>query len=300
MTVIARFKMTGNANSDERIFDFAKGEANDNVMLTRNGSSSRLEFSIRNSNQTVCTLVVDGVLVQEEWMTIAVRYNDSLNNVDMLKNGTAIADVSCSSTPANRDVYKSYVGKSNWAPNPTTSMDLAGLLIIEDYLNNDEVIAAGRQLEQEGIRMSFEKIRATHLGSNLSITISGDDLNVSKPSMEWSLFGLPGWKSLGSSHKEECTITAGAGVMPQFAFSYRHCTGRSAHFIWLGVGIAPTAATCAAIVLGRPDCASKENFVWAGGSASADRKCGCFTQGSLADCVWQDPPASGVDRKSVV
>jgi hypothetical protein len=30
-------------------------------------------------------------------------------------------------------------------------MDLAGLLIIEDYLNNDEVIAAGRELEQGGV-----------------------------------------------------------------------------------------------------------------------------------------------------
>jgi hypothetical protein len=157
MTVIARFKMTGNANSDERIFDFAKGEGNDNVMLTRNGSSSRLEFSIRNSNQTVCTIVVDDVLVQEEWMTIAVRYNDALNKVDMLKNGTALADVSCSSTPANRDVSKSYVGKSNWASDPTTSMDLAGLLIIEDYLNNDEVIAAGRQLEQGGVSSATTK-----------------------------------------------------------------------------------------------------------------------------------------------
>jgi hypothetical protein len=294
MTAIARFKMTGNANSWERIFDFGKGEDNDNVMLTRQFESSKLEFSIRNSNQFVCELVVDNVLVQEEWMTIAVRYDDALNKVDMLKNGNVLANVSCSSTPANRDVSKSYVGKSNWASDATTSMDLAGLLIIEDYLNNDEVIAAGRELEQGGMRMSFEKIRATHLGSNFSITISGDDLNVSQPSMQWSLYGLPGWKSLGSSHKEECTITAGAGVMPQFAFAYRHCTGRSAHFIWLGVGIAPTAATCAAIVLGRPDCASKENFVWAGGSASADRKCGCFTQGSLADCVWQDPPASGV------
>jgi hypothetical protein len=148
MTAIARFKMTGNANSWERIFDFGKGEDNDNVMLTRQFESSKLEFSIRNSNQFVCELVVDNVLVQEEWMTIAVRYDDALNKVDMLKNGNVLANVSCSSTPANRDVSKSYVGKSNWASDATTSMDLAGLLIIEDYLNNDEVIAALQALRR--------------------------------------------------------------------------------------------------------------------------------------------------------
>jgi hypothetical protein len=44
MTAIARFKMTGNANSWERIFDFGKGGDNDNVMLTRQFESSKLEF----------------------------------------------------------------------------------------------------------------------------------------------------------------------------------------------------------------------------------------------------------------
>ena len=43
-------------------------------------------------------------------------------------------------------------------------------------------------------------------------TMSGDWLDDSQTSREWKLYGFPYWKSLGSSHKEECTITAGAGI----------------------------------------------------------------------------------------
>jgi len=124
-------------------------------------------------------------------------------------------------------------------------------------------------------------------------TMSADWLDDSQTSREWKLYGFPYWKSLGSSHKEECTITAGAGVMPQFVFSHQHCAGRD-HFMWLGAGSASTAAQCAAIVLGRPDCGSKQLFIWAG-VAGADGNCGCFKQGSLEDCVWQDPAVGDVD-----
>ena len=68
-------------------------------------------------------------------------------------------------------------------------------------------------------------------------TMSADWLDDSQTSREWKLYGFPYWKSLGSSHKEECTITAGAGVMPQFVFSHQHCAGRD-HFMWLGAGSA--------------------------------------------------------------
>jgi hypothetical protein len=154
LTIIARLKMTGSsAIKWEKIFDFGKGEFNDNVLLTRLDETSNIGFEVANANQWACQFVANNVLVQQEWMTIAVRYN--AGTVNMLKNGEALALAGkCTSTPADRNVSKSYLAKSNWVADATTAMELAGLLIIEDYLDDDEVKAAGKQLEEGAVGSS--------------------------------------------------------------------------------------------------------------------------------------------------
>jgi len=252
LTVITRFRFTGHMNAWERIFDFGDGENDDNVYLARRDRTSTLQFQVINVDQVACELNVDNVLVQDEWMTIAVRYN--AGRVDMLKNGNALVavsgtlcqtasegfyeylqqwddkpayaktdgsrfiyylssygkwyfsdtlgsttvnarvvssaadvsgiaatwqeycnndwtdsggltvqrDVSCSSVPADRDVSTSYVGKSNWPLDSTANMELAGLLIIEEYLDKDDVMSAGKQLTEGGVSSVTVKGVLTH------------------------------------------------------------------------------------------------------------------------------------------
>ena len=95
-----------------------------------------------NGASTVCNVEAAGVLKQNEWLTIVVRYDAADGSVRLLVNGNEAASASCSQPLTDRSLTNTFVGKSNWPANPTFNGDMAGVLVSDRYLSRDQVQSA--------------------------------------------------------------------------------------------------------------------------------------------------------------
>ncbi len=95
-----------------------------------------------NGASIVCNVEAAGVLKQNQWLTIVVRYDAADASVRLLVNGKQAASGSCSEPLADRSLANTFVGKSNWPGDPTFNGAMAGVLVSDRYLSDDQIQSA--------------------------------------------------------------------------------------------------------------------------------------------------------------
>ncbi len=104
-----------------RIFDFGNGQASDNILLARSGTSNDLTLHIYRGGSLDVTLTTVGVLELNKWKHIAVTLgactSDNTAVISIYVDGQKQA-AERKVLPNNIARTKSYFGKSNWSANP--------------------------------------------------------------------------------------------------------------------------------------------------------------------------------------
>jgi len=147
-TAVAVVKFTGTTGEHERIFDFGKGESNDNILLGRSGTASVLAFGIWNAAE-FCVVTSPSAIVQNSWLTIVATYTSSSNTLQ-LRVGSNVVFERCTLARTDRDVTKMYVGKSNWAHEGYFQGSIAGLYIVDAPLNDAQTLEISNSM-YEGV-----------------------------------------------------------------------------------------------------------------------------------------------------
>jgi len=152
LTAVAVVKFEGSAGIFERIFDFGNGAESDNIILYRRFTTEELLFEIRNGATTVCKIVQTNAITQDAWITIIVRYNAQDHSVELMLNGTVVSSGTCSQPSTDRSLTRTYIGKSNWPSDDFLSGSIAGVLVVDTYLDTAAAtLIADRMVQGDAI-----------------------------------------------------------------------------------------------------------------------------------------------------
>lgn len=96
-----------------RFFDFGSGEAMDNILLARLGSTDNLYFEAYNVSSATVKLSATHGMDEKKWMFLAVT--QSGGNVSLYKNGVLLQSYKTDLLPRNVTRTRNYLGRSNWS-----------------------------------------------------------------------------------------------------------------------------------------------------------------------------------------
>jgi hypothetical protein len=133
-TALCLMRFTGTPNDNERVFDFGSGQANDNILLGRSGGN----FYAYMFNGNSPFWIQGGTIVQNQWTFVVFRYNYN-GTMQLYQDGRLVATGS-NLTINNRTTSINYIGRSNWASDPYSNMELAGLLVYNRFLADTEIV----------------------------------------------------------------------------------------------------------------------------------------------------------------
>jgi hypothetical protein len=140
-SAVCQFAFTNGIGTWERIFDFGNGAGSDNILFSRNGTSTVLTFEIYNNNVSLGVLNTPAVLNQNQVYTAIVVYNPSIGQY-----GTAYiyfqgATYSRTYTAAPRSLNRTltYVGRSNWGSDAYSNVNVNYLSVYNRVLTSDEI-----------------------------------------------------------------------------------------------------------------------------------------------------------------
>lgn len=112
LTVAAWVFYNGTGNW-ERIIDFGNGSFANNILFSRNGTSSNLVYQAYNGGTAGAYVTATNVLTPLTWMHLAVTQS-STGSVVIYKNGVPVATGTTTVPPiATRN--NNYIGRSNWS-----------------------------------------------------------------------------------------------------------------------------------------------------------------------------------------
>jgi len=135
---VAVVKFTDTPGEGERIFDFGKGPDSDSILITRNGISDALGFSIRNGNADCIIWTLASVVPHNTWLTVVVTYRSTTKTLE-IRVGNIVKSTVCSIARTNRMVTNTFVGGSNWASNAYFNRMIAGLYAIDAFLSETQI-----------------------------------------------------------------------------------------------------------------------------------------------------------------
>ena len=139
--MVTVMKFTGGKSSAERIFDFGNGQASDNILIWRAAGTSVFSYAIFNgASNTNCESNSGDILLSDIWTIVVFKYTASTRIME-LRIASNIYTFTCATARTNRNVAHTYVGKSNWASDPYSSMSLAGLYAIDAVLPEAKIAA---------------------------------------------------------------------------------------------------------------------------------------------------------------
>ena len=148
-TAVAVVLFSGVPGNSERIFDFGKGENNDNILVCRDGTTSALTFSIRNGNSECSFKTATSVITKNTWLTIVATYA-STSRIMQLRVGTSIFSATCSTPRTDRVVFTTYVARSNWASEGYFQGSVAGLYAVDALLSNVDISKITKTIYEGG------------------------------------------------------------------------------------------------------------------------------------------------------
>jgi len=136
-TVVAMVMLTGSVGSSERMVNFGSGQSDNNIMLARVTSTTNLWFAIDNTAAS-CGVQLDGVLVQNTWLTIVGTYSSVTNRIEV-RVGAASQFTTCNPTRTDRTLTNTFAAKSHWPSDSFFTGSIAGLYAVDALLAPFEI-----------------------------------------------------------------------------------------------------------------------------------------------------------------
>ena len=140
LTIVVRVKFTGSAGFEEKLIDFgnAKNATADSIKLGRYQGSGRIIAILADGAASHCELLSDeGIIVQNEWMTITFQYEASTNTAILKKNFDIISGpVTCTNTPSDRNVTRMMIGKGNSNSDDFLNGEIFRIYVADDIIRN--------------------------------------------------------------------------------------------------------------------------------------------------------------------
>ena len=130
-TVMTIVRFTGTPANWERILDMGSGT----MYMARVGTSTDLTFRLQNAGgEVVCGCGATGVITQNSWLTIVSSYRSSNRACSVIVNGVVFTGNS-NTQFTDRTVSGSWIGRSWYGTDPYLTADIAGLVVVDEFLD---------------------------------------------------------------------------------------------------------------------------------------------------------------------
>lgn len=144
-SMTATFRFTGSAGASERLIDLGNAQANNNIIVSRWGTFSRLSLEIYNSATYVFGFSPIFIINQNTIYSIAVIYNPAIGTNGTMyfyMNGKLQETFTGSAKPTDRTVTGCLIGKSWWSADGALNGDIYSLNVYNRVISEAEVGAA--------------------------------------------------------------------------------------------------------------------------------------------------------------
>jgi hypothetical protein len=146
-TVVAVVRFTGSPGNWERIFEFGNGENAHNIRLSRRETSSDLRLNVLEGSTYLPDLQINSVIVQDQWMTIVVRYRAQDKTLALEVNGQQ-ATVTSSVALTDKTLSSTWVGRSLVSWDAYFNGDIAGLYVTDEYASDGKSALIANALKE--------------------------------------------------------------------------------------------------------------------------------------------------------
>ncbi len=140
LTILTRFRFTGDIGTYERVFDFSNGQSTNNIVVTRVSNQA---------NTLNCTMLEGGVNVavmnlaftHDAWHTCLIQYERATLQVRVYLNDltTPLATTTLSAGLVDRTTHTNYIGRSAWPSDAYANLDLQGLVVYDTFLSAADI-----------------------------------------------------------------------------------------------------------------------------------------------------------------
>jgi len=147
LTIVSVVRFTGIPGWSERIIDLGTGPDGNNLYVQRAQNTTNLMVWFCHGG---CSgheeLTSSGVIVQDVWLTVVVRYRASTKEYWLtVDNATDSAGIA-SAALTDRTLSLSYLGKSHWEGDAYFNGDIAGVFVVDEYLSTETASAVANAM----------------------------------------------------------------------------------------------------------------------------------------------------------
>jgi len=114
------------ANNYERVYDYGNGPNNNNLLFTRNGTTTTPRYSLNQGSTNKLIDITNGI-VNNTWQSFGNRIQGSGSSwvFTTRKDGTETTGAPQAITYTDRTITNSYIGRSNWSADQYSHMYLS-------------------------------------------------------------------------------------------------------------------------------------------------------------------------------
>ena len=139
-------RFIGTAISFERVFDFGNGQANNNIVAYRGGTTSNMNFILFNSSTSYGIATSGNEIIQNEWAVWTFRYTASTRLMEILKDGVVLVTGTAGAAITDRTLTSNRIGWDNWAGGLYSNYSIAGLYVYASFLTDAQVASISNHL----------------------------------------------------------------------------------------------------------------------------------------------------------
>jgi hypothetical protein len=157
LTIVTVVRFVGSPGNWERIVDFGNGMWDNNIVLTRQGTSSVLRFftveGLQSGSESKNFFIESpsGTITQDTWLTIIARYDASTLRAELTVDGAVVGTATASAALTDKILTKTYAGKSNWGSwDDYLNADMAGLVVLDQHLDLETATALADSMKTLG------------------------------------------------------------------------------------------------------------------------------------------------------
>ena len=167
ITVLA-FVNFGSASSWERILDFGLGDASNNILLARAGTTNNLIFQLYGNGSIYFTKSLTNAITNNNWGFYGARLDGSEYKIFNQSSSVTGSD---SSLPTNVSRTINYIGRSNWGVDSYFESKIGVVAVYNRALNDSEI----DEFYQSYSNRYFNGVLDTVLIENTDYTLSYTD-----------------------------------------------------------------------------------------------------------------------------
>ena len=131
------------------------------IFLSRHENTSKLTFQIKQTDcaslpgscteEVVCQATTDHDVIQDnKWMSIVARYTSKENVAEIFVDGVLLVKEACDGSWTDKNLTRSYIGKSSRASDDYFAGDIRGMLIAKEAVDNETFLAVLEDLTKGG------------------------------------------------------------------------------------------------------------------------------------------------------